>query len=143
VHGRDLPATASGRLVWLPDGRAVDIEDDAGAPARVAAMSAAVGRAVAAAEAPAAIAISHVRTEALDRVLAWHDALVVVDEADASDVMLERALASLAALGRPVAAMVPPPRLAALLALGGVQAPAEAVRVVAQLGLGERSGPNG
>jgi len=125
---------ASGRLVWLADGRgALATDDGAG---RAAAMSAELGRSAAFIGAPAAIALPLARTAALDRVLAWHDAFVVVREPDAPATVIERALASLAELGRPVAAMAPPSRLPGMLAIEGVVAPAEAIRAVAELELG-------
>lgn len=135
MRERGLPATASGRLVWLADDRGPLSADDRAA--RAAATSAELARAAAAAGLPGAVALPFARTAALDRALAWHDAIVVVREPDASDAVIERALASLAALGRPVAAMASPPRLAAALAVGGVRALAEAVHAVAALGLGE------
>ncbi len=135
IRERGLPAMASGRLVWLADGRgSVPVDDRA---ARAAATSAELARAAGAAGLPAAVALPFARTAPLDRVIAWHDAILVVRELDASDAVIERALASLAALGRPVAAMAPPSRFAAALAASGVRAPAEAVHVVAALGLGE------
>ena len=133
MRERGLSATATGRLVWLADGRGpLPVEDRA---ARAAATSAELARAAEAAGLPAAVALPFARTAALDRVLAWHDAILVVREPDASEGVIERALASLAALGRPVAAMAPPARLAAALAAGGVHAPAEAVHAVAALEL--------
>jgi hypothetical protein len=134
VHERGLPAAASGRLVWLSDRRGEFAGDDIAG--RAAAMSAELGRSAAFAGAPAAIALPFVRVAALDRVLAWHDAIVVVREPGAAAVVIERALMSLAKLGRPVAAMAPPSRLTGTLATGGVVAPAEAVRAVAELELG-------
>ncbi len=134
LRERELPATASGRLVWLADRRGSLDPDDDVAP-RAAASSAELGRASASVGAPAVLAIPLPRVAALDRVLAWHDAIVVVREPDASDAMVERALASLAALGRPVAPMAPPARLAAALAAAGVRVPAEAGDAVARLGL--------
>ena len=140
VRERGLPAVASGRLVWLADGRGELPVDDIAA--RAAAMSAELGRSAAFVGAPAAIAMPFARTVALDRVLAWHDAIVVVREPDAAATVIERALASLAELGRPVAAMAAPRRLAGTLAAGGVIAPAEAVRAVAELEVGGvRPGP--
>jgi hypothetical protein len=130
-----LPAGASGRVVWLADGRGSLPADDRAA--RAAATSAELARAVVVAGSPAAVALPVARTAALDRVLAWHDAIVVVREPDASGAVIERALTSLAALGRPVVAMAPPPRLAAALAVGGLRAPVEAVNAVAALALGE------
>jgi hypothetical protein len=133
---RGLPAIAAGRLVWLADRRGDAMGEDIASAA--AALSAELGRAAADVGAPAAIALPFARTAALDRVLAWHGAVVVVREPDLSDAVAERALTSLAALGRPVAAMTPPVRLGAALATAGLRAPAEAVDAVAQLGLGGR-----
>lgn len=134
VRDRGLPAAASGRLVWLPDRRgALVAEDVAG---RAAAMGAELGRAAAYVGAPAVVALPLARTGALDRVLAWHDAVVVVREPDAPAAVIERALRSLAELGRPVAAMAPPPRPYGTLAAWGAVAPAEAMRAVAELELG-------
>lgn len=134
VRDRGLPAAATGRLAWLADRRGRDVVGDDAASA--AALSAELGRAAAAAGAPAAVALPIARTAALDRVLAWHDAIVVVRDPGMSDAVLERGLASLAMLGRPVAAMAPPTRLTAALAAVGLRAPAEAAVAVAQLGLG-------
>lgn len=121
--------------MWLADRRGPLPADDR--EAHAAAVSAELARAAAAAGLPTAVSLPFARTAALDRVLAWHDAIVVVREPDASDAVIERALASLAALGCPVSVMAPPPRLAAALAVGGVRAPAEAVHAVAALGLGK------
>src|SRR5437764_568853 len=99
-------------------------------------MGAELGRSATFAGVPATLALPFARTDALDRVLAWHDAIVVVREPDAAPTVIERALASLAELGRPVAAIAPPRRLSGTLAAGGVVAPAEAVRAVAELELG-------
>ncbi|MFL5818679.1 MAG: hypothetical protein ACJ76L_13915 [Conexibacter sp.] len=134
VRDRGLPAAASGRLVWLPDRRGTLVAGDTAG--RAAVMSAELGRAAAFVGAPAAIALPFARTAALDRVLAWHDAIVIVREPGAPAAVIERALSSLSELGRPVAAMTPPPRLSGALAAGGVVAPAEAMRVVAELELG-------
>ena len=133
----NLPGVACGRLVWLPDRREVGAAGDVAVGA--AALSAELGRAAAAAGAPGAVALPYVRTAALDRVLAWHDAIVVVREPDTSEPILQRVLSSLAALGRPVAEMTPPPRLAATLALAGLRVPSEAAGAVARLGLTGRS----
>ena len=105
LRERGLPTAAGGRLVWLADRRGVLVEDDIAG--RVAATSAELGRAAAFVGAPAAIALPFARTAALDRVLAWHDAIVVVREPDVAALVIERALASLAELGRPVVAMAP------------------------------------
>lgn len=148
LRERDLPATATGRLVWLGDRRASHGEGEPGdgmqdAGALAAAASAELGRAASATGAPTALALGFARTAALDRVLAWHDAIVVVREPDVADVVLERALASLAGLGRPVGAMEPPARLSAALATSGLRAPAEALRAVAQFDLGRTLGEGG
>ncbi|HKG01582.1 MAG TPA: hypothetical protein VKB03_00255 [Conexibacter sp.] len=139
VRDRGLSATASGRLVWLPDRRGAVVADDIAG--RAAVMSAELGRAAAFAGVPAAIALPFARTAALDRVLAWHDAVIVVREPDTPTAVIERALTSLAELGRPVATMAPPLRLSGTLAAGGVVAPAEAMQAVAELELGLRPGP--
>lgn len=135
VRERGLSAVASGRLVWLADRRGALADDDLAA--RAAAMSAELGRSAAAVGAPAAVACPFARTAALDRVLAWHDAIVVVPEPETPAAMVERALASLGELGRPVAAMAPPARLHGALAVGGLRGPAEAVAAVARLAGGD------
>lgn len=140
LRQRGLPATASGRLVWIADRRGALPAGDAAS--RCAASGAELGRAAAVLGAPAAVAYPFGRTDALDRVLAWHDAIVVMREPDAPDAMIERALASLARLGRPVAAMVPPPRASGALAVAGCAVPAEAAAVVAEL-LSAARGPRG
>lgn len=153
VRERGVPAAPVGRLVWIPDRRdgtdprrvpgaagAIDARDRAG---EAAAACAELARAVAAAHVPAAIALPLTRTDVLDRVLAWHDAIVVVPEPGAPAALVDRVLAGLVALGRPVVAMAPPSRVGAALAAAGLRAPAEAVQAVAQLGLvrgGEGSG---
>lgn len=129
--------------MWIAGRQLVDDEDAACDVGGVAAACAArLGRAAAAVAAPAALALSFPRTGALDRVLAWHDGVVVVREPEADDVLLEHVLASVAELGRPVAVMAPPARVAATLARAGLRAPDEAVRAVAALGLdgGARGG---
>jgi guanyl-specific ribonuclease Sa len=139
LQRRELPASASGRLVWLADRRGPLQADDV--PSRCAALSAELGRSAAALGAPAAVAFPFVRTDALDRVLAWHDAIVLVREPDAPDAVIEHALASLARLGRPAAAMTPPSRLSGALALAGVALPSEAADAVGELtrgGFGRR-----
>jgi len=141
LRERGLAPSGSGRLVWLPDRRGPLAEED-DAVARAAATSAELAGAAAAAGIPAVVALPLIRTAALDRVLAWHDAIVVVREPGVSAAMIEQALASLAALGRPVAAMAPPTRLAAALAVAGVRAPVEAQQAVAALGL-EREARDG
>ncbi len=131
LRRRGLPASASGRLVWLADRRGPLQADDVAS--RCAALSAELGRSAAALGLPAAVAIPCVRTDALDRVLAWHDAIVVVCEPDAPDAMIEQARASLARLDRPVGVMAPPSRTAGLLALAGLAVPTEATTAVAAL----------
>jgi hypothetical protein len=139
LRERGLSAVAGGRLVQLADRRGRLSDDDVAG--RAAAMSAELGRSAAALGAPAAVAFPFARTAALDRVLAWHDAIVVVREPDAAGAAIECALESLAQLGRPVAAMAPPARLPGMLAAGGVRAPVEALQAVAGLALGDgRSG---
>ena len=137
VRERGVAAAASGRLVWLADRRGPQAPEDV--VGRAAAMSAELGRLATFVGVPAAVALPFARTPALDRVLAWHDAIIVVREPDAPAAMLERALASLAELGRPVAAMAPPPRLPGVLAVGGLRAPAEALGAIAELNLGSGS----
>ena len=132
LRARGHEAAAAGRLVWLGVERGAD--DSPGSSA--VAASAAVARAAGAVLAPAALAIPLARDARLDGVLADHDGIVVVPEPNAAPVVLEQALASLAALGRPVARMPPPSRAAGALALAGVRAPAVALRAVAELGLG-------
>ncbi|HEX7291432.1 MAG TPA: hypothetical protein VF250_09930 [Conexibacter sp.] len=132
LRRRGLPASASGRLVWLADRRASLPADDV--PSRCAALSAELGRSATTLGAPAAVAFPFARTDGLDRVLAWHDAIVVVPEPDAPAAAIERALASLARLGRPVAAMAPPSRMAAALAVAGLAVPSVAAIAVDELG---------
>jgi hypothetical protein len=158
LQRRELPASARGRLVWIADRRgqlvpAVSKPLDGPAtgasaatvapraePSDVAsgaaALSAELGRSAAALGLPAAIAFPFARTEALDRVLAWHDAIVVVREPDTSASVIERALESLAVLERPVAAMALPARLSSMCALAGFGAPAEAAGAVGELARG-------
>jgi len=83
--------------------------------------------------APAAVAYPFARTDALDRVLAWHDAIVVVREPGAPAAVVDGALASIARLGRPTGVMELPSRTAAALAVGGLVAPAEAVAALSGL----------
>jgi hypothetical protein len=134
LRGSALPVSASGRLVWLADRRGPLPGDDPAGHA--AALSVELGHAAAAVGAPAAVALPMPRTDALDRVLAWHDAIVVVPEPDAVEGVVARALAELAGLGRPVVAIAPPRRTAGALAVAGVVAPPEAVAAVAGLLLG-------
>lgn len=141
LHERDQHASASGRLVWLGERRSPWAAADADAPGVTAAASAALGRAAAVVRAPAALAIPLARTAALDRVLRWHDGVVIVRDADLTEGVLDRVRHSLAALDRPVAEMPGLPRFAATAAALGIAAPTVAMRAVAELGLG--SGPNG
>ena len=139
LQRRGLPAHASGRLVWLADRRGPLAENDL--PPRCAALSAELGRSAGGLAVPAAVAFPCVRSEALDRVLAWHDAIVVVREPGALDGVIEHALASLARLGRPVGVVDVPSRMPGALAAAGFVAPAEVTRAVGELlagGLGSR-----
>jgi len=138
---RELPASASGRLVWIADRRGPLCDED-DLPGRAAAFGAELGCAAAAANVPAAIAYPVTRTTALDRVLAWHDAVVVVRDAEAVTGLLAQALESVAVLGRPVAELELPRRLPGLLAHAGVAFPPEAAAAVALLvgGVGRRDG---
>jgi hypothetical protein len=140
LERRGLPARASGRLVWLADRRGTFQAEDV--PARCAALSAELGRSAVALGVPAVVAFPFARTDALDRVLAWHDAIVVVREPDAPAAAIERALASLARLGRPVAATAPPSRVSGALAVAGVAVPAEAAVTVGELARGGVVGPD-
>jgi hypothetical protein len=133
LHERRVAASASGRLVWLGAGRNGGTEEDPSAFA--AAASAELGRAVGLVGAPAVLSIPFARTEALDRVLAWHAGTVVVPEPGADGALVARALASLGELDRPVVAMAPPARWAAALAVAGLCAPRCATDAVAQLDL--------
>lgn len=137
LRARGHSASASGRLVWVPDRRAESPgwaagSDPAGA---AAAASADLGRAVAATGAPGVLAIPLVRTDTLDRVIAWHDGVVVICEPDATAAVADRIAESLATLGRPVACVSPPSRYAAALAELGLRAPASAVQAAEQLRL--------
>jgi len=100
-----------------------------------AAAGAALGRAATAAGAPAALAIPFPRVAGLDRVLAWHDGIVVVREPSAPQALVDRALASLRRLGRPVATLAPAGGALALAAALGLHAPPSAHAAVAELGL--------
>lgn len=136
LRRRALAASATGRLAWLADRRGALLVDADDMPARCAALSAELGRSAGATGLPAAVAFPVARTAALDRVLAWHDAIVVVREPEAPATLVEHALTSLTALGRPVAAMGLPARLAASLAAAGLAVPAEATAVVRELARG-------
>jgi hypothetical protein len=117
--------------VWLADRRGAMQDDDV--PSRCAAVGAELGRMAGALGAPAAVAYPFARTDALDRVLAWHDAIVVVREPEAPAAVVERALAGLAELGRPAGAMEISSRAAAALAAAGLAVPAEASTAVSGL----------
>ena len=140
--GRGYDAAAVGRLVWLADlrvtrRRADDprplADDPVGAVAAAALEVAGASRALGA---PAALAIPLARSDALDRVLGWHDAIVVVEDGRTTTAELaELVTTSLAQLGRPVAAMGLASRLRARLTVAGLGRPATAVRAVADLGL--------
>jgi hypothetical protein len=125
---------ARGRVVWVADRRA-DVEavvasDPVGA---VAAASHELGTLAAATGLPAVLALSLVRTEALDRVLGWHDGLVAALEPDATEGIAERVQESLAALGLPFACVAVPSRWDGALAEWGMRAPAPIVTAVADL----------
>lgn len=124
----------------LSDRRGPLDDDDDDVVARAAALSADVGRAAIAVGAPATVAFPLARTAALDRVLAWHDAIVVVREHDVAPGVVERALAGLAELGRPVAELVAPRRSSGVLAVMGLAAPPEARAALACLALDVGSG---
>ncbi|MDW5598157.1 hypothetical protein VSS74_27620, partial [Conexibacter stalactiti] len=111
-----------------------DAADPAGTAAGVGARAA---RAAVTIGAPSALALPLARSAALDRVLAWHDGVVVVQQPGASAAIAELVLDSLAALGRPVAAVPAPGRLAARVISAGLHTPAFATEAVARLGLGE------
>jgi hypothetical protein len=147
LRERGQAVSVSGRLVRIaappaaPGRAAADAagaakaprdHDDAGV---AAAASAALARAATAAGMPAALAIPFARVAALDRVLAWYDAIVVVHEPSAPPALLDRALESLRRLGRPVATLAPPGGAAALAAALGLHAPPPAHAAVAELGL--------
>jgi len=123
-HGVD--AIAAGRLVLLVGAPAGE-DDPVGA---AAAASAALGRAASLAGVPGTLAIPLARSDALDRVLRWHDALVAVRMPDADELLARRALASLAQLGRPVVALASPGRQAEALARLGLWTPTAAPDLV-------------
>lgn len=142
LTARGYDAIAVGRLVWLADLRVTRRHDDDAAALRddpVAAVAAAALEVAGAARAlsvPAALAIPLARSEALDRVLGWHDAIVVVEDGRTTTPELAGLIAaSLAQLGRPVAAMGLASRLRARMTAAGVGRPAAAIRAVAELGL--------
>ena len=119
-----------------PAATAADDPIAADPAAAVAAASVELHGAARALAAPAALAIPFARSAALDRVLGWHDAIVVVEDGRATTPELARlVLDSLAALDRPVAAMTLPSRLHAAPATAGLRAPAAAAAAVAALGL--------
>jgi hypothetical protein len=140
LRERGHAAAAVGRLVWLGDGRGgVDghAEADAGdAAGHAAAMSAELGRAGAALRLPGAVAVPLARSAALDRVLAWHDAIVVVRESEGTAEIEQLIVDSLAALGRPVLAVPAPGRIASVAATTGLRAPAIATQALTALGIG-------
>lgn len=139
LRARDQEACAAGRLVWLADRRAADAEEIVARDpaAAAAAASADLGRAVAATGLPGALAVPLVRSAALDRVIGWHDGVIVIREPDAEPAVVDRVRASVAALGRPVVFASPPARHAAILAEAGLHVPAAAVQAVVQLRLGD------
>ncbi len=134
LRARGNAARTSGRLVWLPDRRPEETvaADPAGA---AAAASAELGRAVAATGLPGVLAIPLMRSDALDRVIAWHDGIVVVREPDATALVADRVAESLAALGRPLVGASPLSRQAAVLAELGLRAPLAMVQAVQRLQL--------
>jgi hypothetical protein len=136
LRGRGDRAQTCGRLVWL-EGAWPAEADPAGA---AAAASAALGRAARSLGVPAALAIPLARTAAVDRVLRWHDGIVVVRESGTVEHVPERVLASLRELGCPVVELSRPGPLAAATAAAGLVAPAAAVQAVAALGLGGAPG---
>ncbi|MBB4664490.1 hypothetical protein [Conexibacter arvalis] len=102
----------------------------------VAAISLELAGAARALSVPAALAIPLARSSALDRVLGWHDAIVVVEDGRSTTPELsELVRESLAALDRPVAPMAPPSRAQARAAAAGIRAPSAAARAIAELEL--------
>jgi hypothetical protein len=136
LHGRGERAVASGRLLWLGGRQPVWASAEADAAGAAAAASAALGRATGVVRAPAALALPLVRTPALDRVLRWHDGIVIVQGDAADEAVLHHVRRSVAALDRRVAEMHGLPRHVASAALLGLVAPADAMRAVEGLGLG-------
>ncbi len=134
LRERGQSARAIGRVAWVPDTRLAGAD----AVGAAAGASASLARAVAATDAPAALAIPLARTDGLDRMLGWFDGIVVVREPDAEDALLARVLASLAELSRPVALVPALARLDAVVATLGLRAPAPARAAVAALALGRR-----
>lgn len=138
LRGSGQPARARGRLVWLagevPTGGGHADDDPAAA---AAALGARVARAAAATGVPSALALPLARSAALDRILAWHDGVVVVQEPGASAAIAELVLDSLAALGRPVTAVPAPSRIVAQLVTLGLHTPVFATAAVERLGLRE------
>jgi hypothetical protein len=141
LRARGQHATASGRLVWLPDRRVAAPREivDADLAGAAAAASADLGRAALAGGVPAVLALPHARTAALDRVIAWYDGIVVVREPDATAAVMNRVVESLSALGRPVVCVSSPPRHEAVLTLPGLRTSPAALSAVAQLGFGTPS----
>lgn len=146
LRERGYDAAAVGRLVWLADlrvarrahvdGRAPLGPHDDDPVGVVAAASVELSGAARAVGAPGAVAIPLARTAALDRVLGWHDGIVVVeDERTTMPELAELARESLATLDRPVTAMALPSRLPARAAVAGLRASEAALRAVAELGL--------
>ncbi|MCW2954238.1 MAG: hypothetical protein JWQ48_3408, partial [Conexibacter sp.] len=137
LRERGHEASARGRLVWVADRRAAHArgsrdEDPAGS---AGAACAELARAAASVGAPSVLALPLRRCAALDRVLAWHDGIVVVREPDATDGLTGLVTTSLAALGLPVALVDAPGRVAAAVAMLGLTAPPFAVAAVAELGV--------
>ncbi len=111
LAARELPATASGRLVLLsldPPARPRDF-----------------GRAAAAVDGPAVLLVAGPRTAEADALLATQDAIVLALPRDSDPVLAEVAEDSLAALGPPVLRTGSPlSAITARLALTGLAAPA-------------------
>ncbi|ADB52951.1 hypothetical protein [Conexibacter woesei] len=143
LRQRGEHATAVGRVVWLtaepPAGAAGDVDAGRSAGGRsdaagtLAGASRALGRAAGAVAAPAVLAVPFARTAAIDRVLGWCDAIVVVRDAETPTALAELVLGSIEELRRPVVAMDAPARIAARAATAGLRAPAVAVDAVARL----------
>jgi hypothetical protein len=137
LRGSGQAARARGRLVWLAGELPQDGNEDDRPTAAAAGLSARVARAAAAIGAPSALALPLARSAALDRILAWHDGVVVVREPGASAAIAELVLDSLAALGRPVTAVAAPSRIVAQVVTLGLRTPGFAAAAVELLGLRE------
>ncbi len=127
------PAAASGRLVWLsgPFGALAGAADPVGVAAGASLL---LGRASAASGLPGVLALPHARTDALDRLIGWHDGVIAIPAADASCDLSEHVEASVAALGRRCVCISALSRRMAALAELGLHVPAAAVDALARLG---------